>query len=308
MKNFRRAAASILLVLLAMNTWADWSKVRSNFQSAKSHDEAVKKIAESDEAKQQDFKELIDDYNSAETKEAKNSTYQSIKDLIDSSVTSEQFSTVSGADDKAKKIKQNQLYKSEREAKSSNWLVKLFERLKDLFKPRPQSDITPPEIPPWIPELFKGIFYLIGIAILVGLVYLLFQIPWGWTKRGRARKLGRGGLLEEGEELLSEDQYLIEADRLVAEGKFREACRALYLASLLRIDSARIARFEPTQTNWEHLRRIDNSKLKPEGFEFRATTKAFDHAWYGFTARTINDVQIFRESYLLIKQLTEVPK
>lgn len=315
MRSFRRAAASLLLVGIALFARADWTKVRQDFEGAKSKEAGVKYLSDhSDEIEEnngaQDLQELIGDFNSASTPEAKDSTYQSIKDLINANVATEHFSTAPGSEAKAKKIKSsNSLYKAERESSSSNWLQKIFERLKNIFQGNNSNNTPsePPNVPEWIPAVVRGLFYVIVAAVVIGLIYLLTKIPWSWSGSKRTKK-SRGGILEEGEELLTEDEYWTEANRLIAEGRYREACRALYLASLLRLDASRIARFEPTQTNWEHLRRIENSKTRPPELEFRATTKAYDHAWYGFTAKTLEDVAIFQETYLMIKTLTEAPQ
>lgn len=314
MRSFLRAVVSCVFLVAAFSAQADWVKVHKDFESAKTPDEAVRMLDDSyqeieENTGSEDLRELIDDFKSATTKEAKDSTYQSIKDLISANVVTEQYSAVSNADATARQIKsKNPLYKKERESSSSTWIQKLLERLKHLFDgERSGSQPDLPQVPKWIPNLILGIFYVLCGGIILGLIYLLTKIPWAWTRSARAKK-ARGGMLEEGEELLTEDEYMLEADRLIAEGKFREACRALYLASLLRIDAARIARFEPTQTNWEHLRRIETSKTRPPELEFRATTKAYDHAWYGFTAKSIADVAIFQDTYLTIKRLTEVAR
>jgi hypothetical protein len=250
--------------------------------------------------------DFIDEYYSATTKAARDAAYNSIKQYLSANALSEQFSTVKGAEATAKDIKKDPIYSAQKEVISSNWLQKLLDRLKNLFKDdssQPERDA--PQIPDWVPPLVRGLFYVVCIAIIGLIIFLITKIPWAWTKSGRAKKLKRGGLLEDGEILLSEDEYLLEADRLIAEGKFREACRALYLASLLRIDKARIARFEPAETNWEHLKRIETSKSRPEQLHFRPTTKAFDLAWYGYRANSAEDVLIFRDTYLSIKSLTE---
>jgi hypothetical protein len=306
MKNFLRVVASLLFAMFALSAFADWTSLNKVFLNAKTHDEAVAKLKESEEAQDGSLDELLSDYSSATTKAVKDRTYDSIKQFLAANALSEQFATVKGAETTAKAIKQDPIYKAEKEVISANWLQKLLDRLKNMFKndsTGPQIDA--PQVPSWVGDVVRVLFYLLGVAIIGLIVYLLFKIPWSWTKGGRAKRLKRGGMLEDGEVLLSEDEYLLEADRLIAEGKFREACRALYLASLLRIDKSRIARFESTQTNWEHLRRIETSPTRPPQLEFRQATKAFDLAWYGYRVKYADDVQIFRETYISIKNLTE---
>lgn len=312
MKNFLRAAASILLVCAALFAQADWTSLQKEIQLAKNRDEAVGHIKKSEHAKETGMAELLDDYNSATTKAVKDTTFDSMKQMVSANALSESFKNAKGAEVTAREIKKDPIYTAEKEAISSNWIQKLFERLKNIFNSnnndnnQPRNDRPAPAV--WLGTILQALFYLLCAAIIGALIYLVIKIPWAWTAAGRAKRAKRGGMLEDGEQLLSEDEYLVEADRLIAEGRYREACRALFLASLLRIDSSRIARFEPTQTNWEHLRRIETSKTKPEFLDFRPATKAFDLAWYGYRAKRIDDVTIFRETYIDIKMLTEVPK
>ncbi len=312
MKNFLRTAASILLTCAALFAQADWTTLQKEVQSAKNRDEAVGHIKKSEHAKEAGLAELLDDYNSATTKAVKDTTFNTMKQLVSANALSENFKNVKSAEATAKEIKKDPIYTAEKEAISSNWIQKLFDRLRNIFNNNNKKNDQPtrdlPSPPMWIGTLLQGLFYLLCAAIIGALVYLVIKIPWAWTAAGRAKKAKRRGMLEDGEQLLSEDEYLLEADRLIAGGRYREACRALFLASLLRIDSSRIARFEPTQTNWEHLLRIESSKSKPESLDFRSTTKAFDLAWYGYRAKRIDDVAIFRETYITIKTLTEVPK
>lgn len=306
MKNFLRAVASTLLLTVAIVASADWTTVQRDFLNAKTHDEAVHKVEQSEAQQDETLGELLEDYNSASTKVVKEQTYDSIKQYLAANALSESFKPAVGSEAKVKAIKKDAIYSTQREVTSSNWIQKLLNRLKNFFDRDSTSNNGPTGPPPgWIFPLLQAIFYLVTAVVIGLLIYLLTKIPWGWTKAGRAKKQKRGGMLEEGENLLSEDEYLLDADRLIAEGKYREACRALYLASLLRIDKSRIARFEPAQTNWEHLRRIETSPLRPENLHFRPVTKQFDLAWYGYRAKYLDDVLIFRETYLVIKSLTE---
>ena len=305
MKKLFRAVASIFFVVLAVSALADWTSLQKKFQDAKTREEAVGLVKKTKYASETDVSDKISTFESAKGKKEKEDAYYSLKQLVDANALSENFSVSKGADATAKSIKKDPIYDARKEAKSSNWFNKLMDRAKKLFqKPNlPDNKIGPP--PAWMLYIVWGFCFLLIVALLVGLVLLVINLPWAWTKAGRARKANRGGILEDGEALLSEDEYLIEADRLIAEGRYREACRCLYLATLLRFDATRIARFEPAQTNWEHCRRIEASKILPTPIPFRPTTKAFDLAWYGYRAKHLDDVMIFRETYVSVKNLTE---
>lgn len=306
MKNFLRAVASFVFLAFVISVHADWTKLNEEFRKISNHDDAVARLEESDKATGSDLYDLIEQYHSSTAKKDKTLAFESIEHYLSANALSEKFQVATGADSRAKEIKKNPIYKAEKEVISSNWIQKLFERLRNAFKNNSKEESKPTSPPPgWVFPLIQGLFIVFCVAVVALLIFLLVKIPWSWTSAGRAKRMKRGGMLEAGEELLTEDEYLLEADRLVAEGRFREACRALYLASLLRIDKARIARFESTQTNWEHLRRIETSKSRPEQLQFRPATKAFDLAWYGYRVRSAEDVAIFRDTYISIKVLTE---
>ena len=98
-------------------------------------------------------------------------------------------------------------------------------------------------------------------------------------------------LVEEEEAPRSADAWLDEANALIAQGRFREAVRGLYVAGLMRFDEAGVARFDRHQTNWEHLRRIEASPKRPPGTDVRAATGRFDRVWYGHLDATAEDAR-----------------
>ena len=148
------------------------------------------------------------------------------------------------------------------------------------------------------PFLSGLVWVLLGLlaALLGAFLYFVFR-HFSW-KKGLERKAK--AMLGEDEPELSRDEYLTEADRLTAEGKFREAVRYLYLASLLLFDENGVARFIRGQTNWEHLRRIEASDAKPDGLDFEPPTQKFDQVWYGMRVQGQSDVDAMRGWYLQV--------
>jgi len=199
----------------------------------------------------------------------------------------------------AKKIKQNPLYRDPGDKEESNWFTKGFESLgtmisrwlESLFNR--QRNVSGPDISginlSWLQPLFWGI---LG-AILLFFLYFVFR-HFSW-KQGLERKAK--AMLAEDEPELSRDEYLVEAENLVGHGKYREAVRCLYLASLLAFDEAGIARFVRGQTNWEHLRRIEASEKMPTDLDFQPATQKFDVVWYGMRVNGMEDVGAMRFWY-----------
>ena len=99
---------------------------------------------------------------------------------------------------------------------------------------------------------------------------------------------------------LSPDQHRDRAAALAAAGRYREAFRALYLASLVSLDRRGDIRFDPARTNWHYLRQLRASALRAP---FREFTGLFDRFWYGLEPASQGDYQRGRDIVeLLMKQ------
>lgn len=194
----------------------------------------------------------------------------------------------------AKQIKSSPLYRDPGLREQSNWLSGAAQRLNNI---RPDCGnnthaldrSAAPTVGNWLIDTFYGV---LALGLIAFLVFALNKFAWSKRLERRAK-----ALLDEDEPERTVDEWLEMADRLEREGKFREAVRCLYLACLLKLDEARVARFERSQTNWEHLERIEGSPTKPANLEFREATKAFDHIWYGMRVNGSEDVMRFRVWY-----------
>lgn len=194
--------------------------------------------------------------------------------------------------------KRSRLYIDQTEKAKSNWLENAFKGLQFNFpQPRFSSNQSP----------FDGLFggpllvqIMWGLLALAGIALAWFAIQHIRTVQSRKRVAT--AILEEDEPERTVDEWLAQADALAAEGRYRESVRCLYLATLLRIDEAGVAKFERSETNWEHLARIEASNKLPSEIEFRTPTKAFDRIWYGFIVRGQVDVDEFRAIYQNIRQ------
>ncbi len=312
MRSFQRTAVSLCVLIAACvsfsqeateSSWKPTQKIAQ--EKAEGWEDAILSTVEEIDVFQPDYKT----YKDPKAKpEAKKVAMANILARIDRYVDSENVAVKPNATQKAAEILKRTEFRTQKDAPGKSWVERILERLKNWLDQNQKNDTRDPvDFPdlPWLGGLLKGLMYVI-LAVAIGLLIWLLTKLRLMSETRKAKSRGGGGILEEGEVLLSEDEYLLNADDLIAQGRFREACRALYLASLVRLDSARVARLEPTQTNWEHLRRVEANRNKPEGLDFRTPTKLFDHAWYGYTARSAADVEPFRQAYLSIKQLTEV--
>lgn len=167
-----------------------------------------------------------------------------------------------------------------------NWLEKLFDWLGKLLSRTPRG--SAPSLN-WLQPL---VIAILGLLLAVFVFFMVRHFAWSARRRKRA-----GGLMDEEEPDRTADEWLVRADELSSQGKFREAVRCLYLACLVRFDDARVARFVRTETNWEHLERIQASPRRPAGVDFLAPTRRFDVIWYGFRTEGMPDVEWFRNQY-----------
>lgn len=199
-------------------------------------------------------------------------------------------------------------FKPKQETKYSNWLSEVFQGLTDwlqsLFKaPEPERNsgsFNMPNLPDWLGgllQVFRILLVLITVLALAAAIFFAVKFA-----RAHSRTL-----LDDVEEVRTRSEYLDLAEQLVQSGDLRQAIRALYVASLLRLDELKIARFDRSDTNWEHLARFESSTRRPQGLDFRAVTKNFDRFWYGRAIVRIEDVGAFRQVHDYLAQM-EVPK
>lgn len=246
-------------------------------------------------------RELRKAQDAVEKDESRRSGFVSrLRRMLDARVLAESKTTDADAAERIKQIKSMPLYRDSGEVEEASWLSGAADRLSNVkcgCDKRPEVDAPTFRVGAWVTYVAWAI---LGGALLTVAVVLARHVNW---KRGLKRKAT--ALLEEDEPERTVDEWLEMADRLTAEGKYREAVRCLYLACLLKFDEARVARFERSETNWEHLARIEASPNKPPEISFRAPTKAFDLIWYGHVVRGISDVEQFRFWY---GQVTEALK
>lgn len=195
----------------------------------------------------------------------------------------------------AASITSSALYRDTGQKKASNWIDRAIDRLRFRERGVPRDLATPDaESVSYAVDL---LVVLVWAALALGVGALLFVAFQRFSWR-RSLKRKAMALLEDDEPIRSADEWLLQADELAAKGDHRGAVRCLYLACLLRLDENGVARFERSQTNWEHLARIHSSPALPEGLDFREPTGAFDRIWYGSDVKGQSDVDLFRGFYI----------
>ncbi|MCC7539558.1 MAG: DUF4129 domain-containing protein [Deltaproteobacteria bacterium] len=145
---------------------------------------------------------------------------------------------------------------------------------------------------PSLPSLPGGPVYLVAAAILLALVigYLLFTYV---RKQSGSAELGVDGpsAVSSDPRERPPEAHLEDAARLAHGGRFRDALRALYLATLVSLDRRRLIRFDTTRTNWQYLRDLPGGTAR---IDFAGFTRLFDHKWYGDEPTTHDDYVLGR--------------
>ncbi len=241
-----------------------------------------------------DLKAQIDVYLNAE-RSSRAEEFEQLRSVAESLAAVEEISPAADAAKKVEQIKSSPIYRDAGSAEGSSWLGKAMDRLK--FKPPDAPKVNPKlagldvagTVVIWLAWI------LLGAAVVVFLLFAARHIRW---KAGLRKKAT--ALLDDGEPDRTVDEWLLLADEQAAQGKFREAVRSLYLACLMRFDDAGVARFERSQTNWEHLGRIMASATRPPTLDFTAATQRFDRVWYGHQVEGMRDVEEMRAAYISI--------
>lgn len=289
-------SCSWLALAVGLAHGADYRELQRRLDSAKDPREVVR-IVKSAQIADGDLQTVVQSGDD-----------RAIRDAIDLRAMAQEGESGGGssrdAATEATRIKADSRFVDRGTMSESNWLSDAMSRLQNLGRVKEQPrkvSHTASNSGPGGDWSGIGTFFLYAAWLaLAGVLalFLLFALRHFGFK-GRARR--KVSMLEEDEPALTLDEWLSLADEYSAKGMYREAVRALYLASLMLFDHAKVARFVRSETNWEHLRRIDESPTKPAGLDFYAPTRAFDTIWYGHRVDGAADVDRFRAWYVGVK-------
>jgi hypothetical protein len=162
-------------------------------------------------------------------------------------------------------------------------LARFFEWLFRRRAPEPRAlrpaGVSLPSIPPVL-------FAVAGLALLVAVVAFLAVTNARRRRGDGASASASAGVDAQDLRERPPEQFLDDAARLAHSGRYRDALRALYLATLVALDRRRIITFDPHLTNWQYLRQMARGEARAAFAEF---TRAFDHKWYGVEPTTEED-------------------
>ncbi len=156
------------------------------------------------------------------------------------------------------------------------------------------TGFTPPNLPTGNSQIdwLSGFKILVYVLLVVGVAVLAWLAVRLWQKRrptptqdGSIALTGTPDLRAENvsADQLPEDGWIALALEMAAQGEWRLALRALYLASLAHLAQRELVRLAPSKSNHEYRQELRRRARALPGVQqaFTETADAFDRVWYG---------------------------
>jgi hypothetical protein len=105
-----------------------------------------------------------------------------------------------------------------------------------------------------------------------------------WALWGRLNQLKhQAQLARKGQtainEILDSNGWKEQAQSLASQGKWREACRAVYFASLRNMDESEILEYSPSRSNYEYIYSLTRQPVIAK--DFRQLANLVESLWFG---------------------------
>ncbi len=148
--------------------------------------------------------------------------------------------------------------------------------------------------------VFIALFIALGAWLLARLItqILRYQRP-----SSRAPQTAYTEADFESETVTEPDVWLQQGQRYAAEGDFRRAFRAVFLAILLQMDRAGAIQYDRSRTNGDYLRMLRGPGLRALYEAMRPLSSDFDLRWYGNHPTTQMDYRRCLDEYDRIRGL-----
>jgi hypothetical protein len=185
----------------------------------------------------------------------------------------------------------------------NKWFREQMQKLQNLLSSR-RSGMA---IPGFGSEILS---YLILIVLIVALAYVLAfvlkNLAFGAKGREGKKRL-KVANVEELEESGSVDfdEWLAAAQKHAAEGDYRRAYRAVFVALLLRMDRYGAIEYKKSRTNGEYLRALRKNPTLLQLMQPAAN--AFDARWYGHIPATEADYRSCLTTFEQAAKVLEAP-
>ena len=161
-------------------------------------------------------------------------------------------------------------------------------------------DIGGPEVPDWgwLEPLGRGLFWVLVTALALWTGWMLYRAVKSLLDRRQGTVVtGRPGPSEE--VLRQAAQWWREAQDLARQGDYAGACRALYMAGLIRLNDTQMVPYQASRTDGEYLVCIDQ-ETAPRPYQLLIRTH--ERLTFGQVSATEEMYQRCRRAYQEIAQ------
>ncbi len=124
-------------------------------------------------------------------------------------------------------------------------------------------------------NLMQILIFVVGAICLVAVLYVMFNRMKHLKEQAQLAKRGALSL----EEILDSKGWQERAATMAQQNNFGEACRALYLSILYRLDESQILAFTPTRSNYEYWYALAGKEGLQRGF--RRLSDMVELMWFG---------------------------
>ena len=141
----------------------------------------------------------------------------------------------------------------------------------------------------------KFLIVLAAVAFAITLVFLIMRII-GSTPDKKVKRIPQNTHTQT---ITRPDiaVLLAQAETDAAGGRYREALRAVYLATLLQLDRHGAISYTESGTNWEYMKSLSQSSGRDKTTIFRTLTTLFDESIYGHRDLSASDYAAGMHAY-----------
>ncbi|MBE9140826.1 DUF4129 domain-containing protein [Nodosilinea sp. LEGE 07088] len=182
------------------------------------------------------------------------------------------------------------------------WQIRLgWQNLGEWFEYQlSRVDVDPPQLPrwPWLEPLARGLFWVAIAAMALWVSWLLYQGITAYLNQRQSKSTAAQTPLPSQQALKQAAFWWREAQRLAQQGNYAEACKALYMAGLARLNDTEIVLYRPSRTDGEYLTCIATHPSRP----YELLIRTHERIAYGDAQATEETYQRCRRAYQEIAQ------